>query len=259
MKDNTAMEKKNHHTVIASLIVGISFILGLSFLGIIVTKGAQNIKKYERFVTVKGSSEQQVHADFATWKLTFFEDDDDLKRLGEKIEGNKKIVLEYLKEKGIKESDLSYGDYHFTDHLLMDRFQQKAHDIPRYVMTCSVFVKTKNVDGVIDAHINLIDLYQKNIRFKAREHDPVSPKYIFTKLNEIKGELLKKANKNCEKAADDFVKQSGQKVGKLKQARQGVLEVLPLFDVSSEYGRGGERNCLEKIVRVVVTNDYYLA
>lgn len=49
----------------ATLILGVSLILGLSSLGFLVGNAALSVKSLERSVTVKGLSEREVEADLA--------------------------------------------------------------------------------------------------------------------------------------------------------------------------------------------------
>ncbi len=79
-----------------------------------------------------------------------------------------------------------------------------------------------------------------------------SPQYHFTKLNDIKPEMLKEATQNARIAAEEFATNAGVRVGKIRTARQGGFTVV---DVGERYG---DKKRLSKLVRVVTTVEFYL-
>ena len=95
-------------------------------------------------------------------------------------------------------------------------------------------------------------LIAKGIVFDSNNYNPVS--YIFTKINDIKPQMLEEATKNAEAAANEFAKSSNTKVGKIRKANQGVFSILPREQTANAM----EMNSIEKKVRVVSTVEYYL-
>ena len=94
---------------------------------------------------------------------------------------------------------------------------------------------------------------KKGIIFDSQSYSsPVN--YLFTKLNNIKPEMLSEATKNAKVAAKEFAKNSGAKVGKIHSAQQGVFSILP----SEEIPYLQETQQINKKVRVVSTITYYL-
>ncbi len=78
------------------------------------------------------------------------------------------------------------------------------------------------------------------------------PTYRFTKLNEIKPEMLREATKNARLAANEFADSAGVSVGRIRDARQGSFYIR---DAGQEYG---DTQKIEKDVRVVTTITFYL-
>lgn len=52
-----------------------------------------------------------------------------------------------------------------------------------------------------------------------------SVRYEYTKLNEIKPQMIEEATKNARKAAEKFAKDLGSKLGKIKNATQGQFVI----------------------------------
>ena len=72
--------------------------------------------------------------------------------------------------------------------------------------------------------------------------------YEFTGLNNIKPEMIAVATKNAREAAEQFARDSGSKVGKIKSASQGLFTI-------DDAAVGLEE---KKAVRVVTTVEYLL-
>jgi len=73
--------------------------------------------------------------------------------------------------------------------------------------------------------------------------------FLFTGLNDIKPTMIEEATKNARMAAEQFAKDSGSKVGKIRSASQG------LFTITDRDMNSPDR----KNVRVVTTVEYYLS
>lgn len=93
--------------------------------------------------------------------------------------------------------------------------------------------------------------------------DNNGPSYIFTKLNDVKPEMLAEATKNARKAAEQFAADSGSKVGEIRRAYQGVFDIQAANQTSTDSGDGmssdQQSSQIDKKVRVVSTIDYSLA
>ena len=72
--------------------------------------------------------------------------------------------------------------------------------------------------------------------------------YEFTKLNDIKPEMIAEATKNARTAAEQFAHDSNSKVGKIKKATQGLFTIE-----DAAVGLEDKKN-----VRVVNTVEYLL-
>ena len=72
--------------------------------------------------------------------------------------------------------------------------------------------------------------------------------FDFTALNDIKPEMIALATKNARQAAEQFAHDSGSRVGKIKNATQGLFSI-------NDAAIGLEE---KKNVRVVTTVEYLL-
>ncbi len=204
-------------------------------------------------VTVKGSAERYVVADKALWNLSFVSAGNDLNLINNKILLDTEKVKDFFKKFGLTDDEISLGQLEFID---MDAREYKdPNQKNRFIITQTIFVETKNVDAIEKASQNLLDLIQENVYLKA-SYGTMKPVYLFTKLDDIKNQMIDEATQKAKSAAQQFADNSGTKVGKIKRANQGVF-VITARNSISQYGND-EVYQKDKQVRVVSTIEYYL-
>ena len=75
-----------------------------------------------------------------------------------------------------------------------------------------------------------------------------TPEFSYTELNSIKPALIAEATAEARKAAEQFAKDSGARIGGIRSANQGVITI-------NDRDRGSPQT---KTVRVVTTVEYFL-
>ena len=90
------------------LVLGIFIFAGLVALGFFVGKGLRMLGAGERTVTVRGLAEREVLADNIFWPIAYTVSDNDLINLNQKIEQNKRIIVEFLLSHGFSSEEFSF-------------------------------------------------------------------------------------------------------------------------------------------------------
>jgi hypothetical protein len=201
-------------------------------------------------VTVKGLSEKDVVADLAIWKLKFVITENNLQQGQQKITEQAEKINAFLLKQGFKTNEITIERIETTD-LAANPYLNNNNNSSRFILTQSITVRSQNVNLVESSIPQTDKLIADGIIFDS-EGFPVS--YIFTKLNDIKPQMLADATQNAKKAAEEFAKNSHSKVGKIRHANQGVFSILPREQTSSSY----EAQQINKTVRVVSTVEYWL-
>ena len=80
------------------------------------------------------------------------------------------------------------------------------------------------------------------------------PVYVFTRLNDYKPAMIAEATRNARAGAEQFARDSGAALGGIRQASQGVFQILPRDETpgATEAGQPDKR------LRVVTTVEYQL-
>ena len=80
---------------------------------------------------------------------------------------------------------------------------------------------------------------------------------VFTRLNDIKPEMIAEATRDAREGAEQFATDSGTAVGGIRSATQGYFSVGARDGDAAEEGSGGRNSPFQK-VRVVTTIEFYL-
>lgn len=227
---------------------GLFVAVGLALAGYFVSQTLYNAKVALNTAEAMGLAERRVMADRANWEIEFKvtgKSRDEIPGLYEKAERHQQTIIGILKENGFDDNEIRVGilDYEYEE--FRDDKQVLADQVHRLVGTISI--ETEKVGQISPVRARVNKLIAQGI-----EIDNKAPAYLFTKLNEIKPEMLREATKNARIAANEFAENAGVEVGGIQSARQGR------FDVSDAGAKYGNTAKIEKDIRVVTTITFYL-
>ncbi len=230
-----------------ALILGVFVFLGLTSLGYLLGSSAIKFKEYERTVTVKGLSEREFNADIVIWPIQFSVVSNDLEALYELIVTSADKIQFFLEEKGINKGDVTFSAPSITDKSAQHYGNQARAEF-RYTALQTVTVYSKDVDNIREVMGSLSELGKKGIVITGGNYQNQT-EYLFTRLNEVKPEMIEEATRKAREVAVKFATDSNSSLGKIKKASQGQ------FSINDR----DKNNPHIKKVRVVSTVVYYLS
>ncbi len=230
-----------------AFVVGAFICAGLIGLGFAITRGVLEVKALERSVTVKGLAEREVAADVVIWPIRFTETGNDLAELYQLVQEHNGLVLAFLREQGFADAEISV-----SAPTMVDR-QAQGYANPgeikfRYAATSTINVYSTRVDEVREAMTRLVDLGKQGLAVGSTDFE-ARTQFLFTRLNDIKPEMIEAATRNAREVADKFAQDSASRLGKIRSANQGQFSVED---------RDSNTPHIKK-VRVVSTVEYYLS
>jgi len=226
-----------------SIIIGVC----IGIAGISIGLGFYKGRTSDRYVTVKGLAEREVNADLAIWPITIKVADNVLSELQNEIDANREIINNFLMEAGFKKEQISYSAPKITDTEAEQQYGNVSRSQYRYTAQTTVTVRTQDVSLVKQTMEKSGKLVGQGIVLAAESwQNPTE--FLFTSLNDIKPEMIEQATKNARQAAEKFAKDSGSKVGKIRNATQGYFSISNRDQNSPEI----------KKIRVVTTVQYFL-
>lgn len=223
--------------------LGCCLMIGLVVGALLLGNAIRASRADDRVVSVKGLCEREVKADKVISPFAYKEGGDNLQQLYRTIEDKNGVIIEFLKDAGISEEEITIAAPKVVDTRTEWSGSQNRY---AYIVTSVVTVCTDKVDEIIALQSRQGELLQRGIATAASwEYQTV---YSFTKLNEIKPAMIETATKNARETAEKFAADSDSKLGKIKRATQGQFSITDR-DSNTPY---------MKNVRVVTSVDYYL-
>lgn len=229
-----------------SLPLAIGLLLGLAILGWFLTRAVTTYKEYDRTVTVRGLAEQEHMADIVIWPIRFTEASNSLDGIYGDLENSSNIVIDFLLENGIEREEITRNTPVVTDRSAQ-AYGGGGEMTFRYVASQTITVYSEKVLEVRELMNRMVDLGQQGVAVTGDEYQDRT-EYLFTRLNEIKPEMIEMATEEARKVAEKFAEDSNSRLGKIQTASQGVFSINPRDN----------NNPHIKNVRVVSTIVYYL-
>lgn len=242
----------NNKSVTIAIIVGIAFFLAALALGI----AFYQTKKPVKTVSVVGLAEKDFTSDLIVWNIQYDVIENDMKTSYTKIKEQAAIVKEFLKSKGIKDSEMDFRNIS-TDRK-MDSHWENGHWVEKFVgyeSRQTVRIESKDVDKIEKVIRAISELYEQNINI-----DSWNPEYYYTKLADLKIEMLAEASKNARERAETITKNAGGRLGDLKTATTGVFQITAPNSADEDYSWGGAFNTSskQKHVSINMRQTYYV-
>ena len=231
----------------SSIILGICLVAGLSSLGYLLGDAAIRFKEYERAVTVKGLSEREYQADIVIWPIQFTTASNDLEEMYKSIDSSTEKIMSFLESAGIDVSEISSSSPAITDKSAQQYGNQPKAEF-RYTASQTVTVYSRNIETVRNVMGKMSDLGKQGIVFTGGNYQSQT-EYLFTRLNEVKPEMIEAATRKAREVAEKFASDSKSTLGKIRTASQGQ------FSINAR----DKNNPHIKKVRVVSTVAYYLS
>lgn len=203
-------------------LAGLLLCAGLIVLGIFLRYGLTHIADSKRTVTVRGLCEKEVKANKVTWPIVSKEVGNYLPSIFTNIENTNSLIVKFLKENGIEESEISINPPAIID-LQADRYSYNQNPY-RYNVTNVVVVTSNKVDKINELIKKQAEFLKQGIAIVAGDYQ-YQTIYEYTDLNSIKPEMIAEATMNARAAADKFAEDSGSKVGRIQTASQGQFSI----------------------------------
>lgn len=236
------------NSTLSTLLASVFIALGIAAAGYFIGQTMYNSKVALNTAEAKGLAERRVTADLASWQLYFRVTDSattDIKDLYAEAERRQTAIVTMLKESGFSDAEVTSG---VIDYRLDEYRDSKGYVVDsKHLLSGSISVETTQVALVAKVRSSVNQFIAQGYDIDNQE-----PMYRFTKLNDIKPELLREATKNARLAANEFAENAGVTVGGIRNARQGNFFIR---DAGQEYG---DTRKIEKDVRVVTTITFYL-
>jgi hypothetical protein len=111
-----------------------------------------------------------------------------------------------------------------------------------------VMVESKDMKKVPEVSRSITSLIKDGV-----EIDSGSPRYLYTKLAELKIDMLAEASKDATMRASQIVNNANGKLGRLVEAKMGVMQINPKGSSATSAEGNNDTSSFEKEIMALVT------
>ncbi len=249
---NTIKELFKNNVVTACVLGGIATIIAASVLAGGVKAVGQN-----NTISVTGTAEKMVESDAGKWtfSITKQSDPSQVAYATNEIKNQQAAVLKYLASKGLDEKQVTVQPV--TTNVVCQSQSQVMYDYSGkqqcygpYTVSLSqtIIVESPDVALIKDLSLSAAQtLIARGVSIETKQVD-----YFYNKLADLRVELLEEAAKNAKDRASAIAKSTGDRIGGVRSASQGVFQVTQRNSIEvSDYG-SYDTSTIEKKVTAIV-------
>ena len=218
--------------VLASVIGGWAFVKG---------------KRGDETIVVTGSARKRIRSDLVIWRAGVTYQADVLADAYRSLSESVPRVKSYLVGKGIPDNQITISSISSQTLHAKSNEGEETGRITGYSLRQELEVRSTDVDKIAKIAREATELINQGILIES-----MAPEYHYTKLGDLKIEMLSEAAKDAKIRAQQIAQSTGSSFGSVRSARMGVLQITAA-DSNEVSGSGiNDTSSLEKDITAVV-------
>ncbi|MDD5306175.1 MAG: SIMPL domain-containing protein [Deltaproteobacteria bacterium] len=212
------------------------------------------MKPPDRSIQVTGSAKKQIMSDQIEWSASIATQDMDRTAAYRNLHGYVQTTLAYLKEQGVKEQEIrassaTVEERYETEYVGIGEERVERQAFRGYATSETVSVRSTDVARVERISREVTQLLERGVPISSS-----APAYFYTKLGELKIEMLAEAARDARNRAENIVRQAGgdARLGDLRAADMGVINVNPVNSTQTSWEGNNDTTSLEKDIITIV-------
>ncbi len=249
---NTIKELFKNNVVTACVLGGLVVIVAASILSGGVKAVGQN-----NSISVTGTAERMVESDSGKWtfSITKQAEPSQLSYISNELRAQEAIVSRYVLGKGVTEDQITVQPItsnvvcQSQSQVMYDSFGRQQCSGPfTYSLTQTMIVESADVTIIKDISLNAAPfLATRGVIIQSNQVE-----FFYNKLSELRVELLEEAGKNAKDRAEAIAKSTGDRIGGVRNASQGVFQVTQRNSIDvSDYGSYDTSTIDKKVTAIV--------
>jgi uncharacterized protein len=231
---------------INSIIIGLTILLtGLTFSRAFINRNRAN-----NSISVTGLGSKDFVSDLIVWNGWFIKKNLSLKDAYTELDKDREKIKTYLLSKNVTAEKIVFSAVEIEKEF-DDVFDNSGNKIRStfagYRLKQSIQIESGEVDQIENISRQVSELINSGIEFYSS-----NPQYYYTKLAQLKIEMIAEATKDAFNRAKKIADNAGSGVGRLKNADMGVFQIVAQ-NSSEEYSWGGSFNTSSKRKTATIT------
>lgn len=249
---NTFKDLLKNNIVAFGLVLSVAWVVS-SF---VLANGLSTINSHNA-ISVTGTAERIVQSDAAKWNFILVRQatPENYAYVANQLKESGVVVTKYLVGRGIDEKSITIQPVTSTvvcqsqSQVMYDgNGRQQCSGSFTHSLTKTIIVEGDDVKTIRDLSLNAPSALS-NLGIQVQT---VSVDFFYTKLAGIRAELLEEASSNAKERAVAIAKSTGNKIGGVKDASQGVFQVTQKNSTEvSDYGSYDTSTIEKKITAIV--------
>ncbi|MBM3920258.1 MAG: SIMPL domain-containing protein [Sphingomonadales bacterium] len=205
------------------------------------------------YISVTGMAEVNFASDDIRWSGSFSRSSQEMKDAYQSLKADKDKVYQYFKSKGIHDSEMVFGTVNLEKQYEDIRSDGNYRTVfAGYKASQGIKIHSHRIDAIESIAKESMELVENGIEFNAG-----TPEFYYTRLSELKLELIRKAAADASSRAGKIAEASNSSLGSLKSSDLGVFQITGEND-NEEYSWGGVFNTSSKrkTARVTVSSNF---
>jgi uncharacterized protein len=223
------------------------------------------VKPEQRTIKVTGSAKKRIVSDLIDWQTTIEARAPDrtaaYKRLRE--DGDKAVA--FLEGQGIKKAEIQPQSATFEEEFdvreefkvvpgIKDPVRIEKKVSKGFVTRETITVRSTDVPRVERASREITSLLEQGVSITSGD-----PSYFYTRLGELKVEMLAAAGKDARARADNILKSAGgAAISKLRVADMGIININPANSTETSEEGNNDKTSFEKDIITIVHAEFEL-
>jgi hypothetical protein len=216
---------------------------------LILTNAYKNRNRQNDIINVTGLGKKDFKSDLIVWSGSFSQKAYDLETAYELLKKNKEIIKDYLSGKGVdlKEVVFSSVDINKEFDYSYDKNGNRLSHFSGYRLHQSVEIESREIEKIEGLAREITELIKQGVEFYSR-----SPQYYYTKLSELKIEMIASATEDARTRAEQIAQNAGAEIGSLRYANMGIFQIIGQ-NSNEDYSWGGTFNTSSKMKTATIT------
>lgn len=210
-------------------------------------------KPHGEYISVTGMAEVNFTSDEIRWSGDFSRSSAEMKEAYQSLKTDKDKVFQYFKSKGVHDSEMVFGTVNIEKQYEDYREDGVYRTVFKgYKASQSIKIHSRRIDAIESVVKESMELIENGIEFNAG-----APEFYYTRLSDLKLELIRKAAVDAGSRAEKIAEASNCSLGSLKSSDLGVFQITGEND-NEEYSWGGVFNTSSKrkTARVTVSSNF---
>lgn len=203
----------------------------------------KNRNKTAHYISVTGLGSKDFVSDLIVWSGSFIRKSANLKDAYAALDSDRESIKNYLISKGATEESIVFSAVDLEKEFdeMYDNYGNKTKSVlTGYRLKQNVQIESKEVDKIESISRQVTELINSGIEFYSDK-----PQYYYTKLAELKVEMIAEATKDANARAMKIAENAGSRIGRLNGAVMGVFQIVAQ-NSSEDFSWGGSFNTSSK-------------